>query len=160
VECELTSAAVALFALFERGEYRADLYTDYKTVVDATMGSASFNRDYLNLLKLHLTKAQDHARAHGGEIVLRHVLRRYNTIADGLCNKAMDNWCTPYYVPKLLPTKAYRSSRDASRVTLDPAKAARDKSKAARPAPPERDPWEYGIPWSIWYFGGGLWLRS
>ena len=22
----------------------------------------------------------------------------------------------------------------------------------------ERDPWEYGFPRSIWYFGGGLWL--
>ena len=91
IECELTSAAVALFVLFERGEYRADLYTDCKTVVDATMGSASFNRDYLNLLKLRLTKAQDHARTHGGEIILNQVLHRYNKIADGLCNKTMDN---------------------------------------------------------------------
>jgi hypothetical protein len=48
----------------------------------------------------------------------------------------MDNWCTPYvHVPKLLLTMAYRPSRDA-RVTPDPAKAARDKPKAARPAPP------------------------
>ena len=133
VECELTSAAVALFVLFERGEYRADLYTDCKTVA-GTIGSASFSRDYLNSLKLRLTKAQAHATTHGGKIILLHVLRRYNKIADGLCNKAMDNWCTPF-VPKLLLTKAYRPPRDAT-TTLGPAKAARDQPNVAWPAPP------------------------
>ena len=98
-----------------------DSDTDCVAVVQAAMGKGSAIRPHLALLGLRLRAAREHASREGGEVTFRHILRNYNKIADGLCNKAMDNWATLFIPPSLLTSPFPKLTPAVSRLTPAPA---------------------------------------
>ena len=69
-------------------------------------------------------------------MTFRHILRNYNKIADGLCNKAMDNWPTSFMPPSLLTSPFPKLTPAVSRLTPAPACQPCPTPPSARPAPP------------------------
>ena len=136
VECELSAAATALFRLFELGEARADVYTDCVAVVQAAAGQSATVRPHLAILGARLRAASRHACVANGQLAFRHLLRKYNKIADGLCNKAMDNWATPFVPPALLVNPFPKLAPGREGRVLAPVCRPSQAPPQARPAPP------------------------